>query len=85
MKEANDKAAISAEVAEIGKEVKSIMDDTQFNGKTVFGASDAWVRRFNSDDETTSHNAATENDHGCEYDLPRAHQAASSTCWFNPA
>src|ERR1700710_1482878 len=40
--EANDKAAISAEVAEIGKEVKSIMDDTQFNGKTVFGASDTF-------------------------------------------
>src|SRR4051812_26794830 len=31
-------------------------------------------------DETASHNTATKYDHGREDDLPRAHQAASSTC-----
>jgi flagellin len=32
-----DKTAISAEVFEIAKEVKSITDDTKFNGKALFG------------------------------------------------
>src|SRR6476659_5601016 len=37
-----DKNAIGSEVLEIAKEVKSIMDDTEFNGKTVFGSSDTF-------------------------------------------
>src|SRR3954453_21165922 len=37
-----DRDSISAEVAEIGKEVKNILDQTEFNGKTVFGTSDTF-------------------------------------------
>src|ERR1700755_1281156 len=33
--EDNDKSAIGAEVLEIAKEVKNILDDTKFNGKTL--------------------------------------------------
>src|SRR4051812_18287891 len=41
--DANDKTAIGAEVFEIAKEVKSILTDTSFNGKTVFGSSDSFT------------------------------------------
>src|SRR4051794_41056490 len=41
--DANDKNAIGSEVMEIAKEVKSILDDTEFNGKTVFGSADAFT------------------------------------------
>ena len=34
--DANDKQSISAEVAQIGKEVSSILTDTKFNGTAVF-------------------------------------------------
>jgi flagellin len=34
----DDKAAIFAEVTEIAKEVKSIQDETKFNGQALFGA-----------------------------------------------
>src|SRR5689334_24577474 len=34
----NDKDSVSAEVLQIAKEVKSILDDTEFNGKTLFGS-----------------------------------------------
>src|SRR4051794_34125226 len=37
-----DQDAISSEVAEIAKEVKNILEDTQFNGKTVFGSGDSF-------------------------------------------
>src|SRR5689334_16833550 len=37
-----DKDAIGAEVLEIGKEVKNILDDTKFNGKTLFGSGDTF-------------------------------------------
>src|SRR3954467_14916631 len=37
-----DKNAIGAEVIEIAKEVRNILDQTEFNGKTVFGASDTF-------------------------------------------
>src|SRR5215218_11414994 len=40
--DANDKSAIGAEVFEIAKEVKSILDDTKFNGKGVFGSTDTF-------------------------------------------
>ncbi len=38
----NDKNAIGAEVLEIAKEVKNILDDTKFNGKGVFGSGDTF-------------------------------------------
>src|SRR4051794_27034668 len=38
----NDKTAIGAEVLEIAKEVKNILEDTEFNGKTVFGTADSF-------------------------------------------
>src|SRR6187549_3455340 len=38
----NDKNAISSEVLEIAKEVKDILDDTKFNGKTLFTSSDTF-------------------------------------------
>ncbi|MDA0183830.1 flagellin [Solirubrobacter phytolaccae] len=40
--DANDKSAIGAEVLEIAKEVKDILDDTKFNGKTLFGTGDTF-------------------------------------------
>src|SRR3954454_14547693 len=46
----NDKASIGAEVLEIAKEVKSIMDDTEFNGKTVFGSSDTFNFQVGAND-----------------------------------
>jgi flagellin len=41
--DANDKSAIGAEVFEIAKEVSSIFSNTEFNGKTVFGATDTFT------------------------------------------
>src|SRR5215216_5309194 len=38
----NDKNAIGAEVAQIATEVKSILDDTEFNGKALFGPSNSF-------------------------------------------
>ncbi|RKQ92368.1 flagellin [Solirubrobacter pauli] len=38
----NDREAIGAEVVEIAKEVRSILNDTKFNGKTVFGTGDTF-------------------------------------------
>ncbi|MDA0183833.1 flagellin [Solirubrobacter phytolaccae] len=38
----NDQEAIGAEVVEIAKEIRTILDDTKFNGKTLFGASDTF-------------------------------------------
>src|SRR5215208_4016656 len=40
--DANDKNAIGSEVMEIAKEVKSILEDTSFNGKALFGTSDSF-------------------------------------------
>jgi flagellin len=39
----NDKNAIASEVFEISKEIKNIMTDTEFNGKGVFGSTDAFT------------------------------------------
>src|SRR4051812_29428052 len=39
----NDQTAIASEVFEIAKEVKSIMTDTSFNGKSVFGSADSFT------------------------------------------
>ena len=38
----NDKNSIVSEVMEIGKEVSSILTDTKFNGKTLFGSGDSF-------------------------------------------
>ena len=38
----NDQQAIGAEVVEIAKEISSIMSDTKFNGKNVFGGANAF-------------------------------------------
>jgi flagellin len=39
----DDRNAVGAEVLQIAKEVKNILDGTQFNGKTVFGATDTFT------------------------------------------
>src|SRR6478609_3083679 len=49
-----DKDSISAEVLEIAKEVKSVMDDTEFNGQTVFGSSSFTFQVGANDNETIS-------------------------------
>ena len=54
-----DRDSISAEVAEIGKEVSSILSDTQFNGKTVFGSSDTFSFQVGANDSETIDLAAT--------------------------
>jgi flagellin len=41
--DADDKNAIASEVFQISKEVNSIITDTKFNGKTVFGNSDTFT------------------------------------------
>src|SRR4051812_6534859 len=55
----NDKTSIGAEVSQIAKEVKSILDGTQFNGKTVFGSSDAFTFQVGANDNETIDIAAT--------------------------
>src|SRR3954451_4619246 len=55
----NDKASIGAEVLEIAKEVKSIMDDTAFNGKTVFGSGDTFSFQVGANDNETITLSAT--------------------------
>jgi flagellin len=56
----NDKNSIGSEVLEIAKEVKSILDDTQFNGKTVFGATDTFTFQVGANEgETISMAAAS--------------------------
>jgi len=52
--DAADKDSISAEVLEIAKEVKSVMDDTEFNGQTVFGSSSFTFQVGANDNETIS-------------------------------
>src|SRR3954468_20402414 len=57
--DANDQNSIASEVLEISKEVKSILDDTQFNGKTVFGSSDSFTFQVGANDSETISIAAT--------------------------
>src|SRR3954454_2997489 len=57
--DSNDKDAIGAEVFEIAKEVKSILGDTQFNGKTVFGSSDSFTFQVGANEGETISIAAT--------------------------
>src|SRR3954454_21385030 len=46
----NDKTAVGAEVLEIAKEVKNILEDTAFNGKTVFGSGDTFSFQVGAND-----------------------------------
>ena len=56
----DDQDAIASEVFQIAKEVSSIFKDTQFNGKTVFGASDTFSFQVGANDnETISMGAAS--------------------------
>ena len=54
----DDKDAIAAEVAQIGQEVKSIVDDTKFNGTAVFGAVTFAFQVGANDGETVTTTAA---------------------------
>src|SRR4051794_9602597 len=57
--DANDQNSIASEVLEISKEVKSILDDTQFNGKTVFASTDSFTFQVGANDSETISIAAT--------------------------
>src|ERR1700753_145167 len=46
----DDKSAVAAEVGQIAQEVGSIMTGTKFNGKTVFGGSDAFTFQVGAND-----------------------------------
>jgi flagellin len=54
----NDKNSIGAEVKEIAKEIGSIVSDTAFNGKTVFGATTFSFQAGANDGEVVSMAAA---------------------------
>jgi flagellin len=54
----NDKTAVAAEVFEISKEVSSIMQDTQFNGKALFGSSASFVFQVGANEGETISTAA---------------------------
>src|SRR5215213_2324481 len=54
-----DKEAIGAEVVEIAKEVKSIISETKFNGKPVFGATDTFSFQVGANQGETISMAAT--------------------------
>src|SRR4051794_28885793 len=41
--DSDDQSAVAAEVGQISVEIKNIMDNTKFNGKTVFGSSDSFT------------------------------------------
>src|SRR3954451_4652352 len=57
--DANDQDAVAAEVLEISKEVSSIVSDTQFNGKNVFGSGASFTFQVGANDgETVSPAAA---------------------------
>ncbi len=55
----NDKEAIGAEVVEIAKEIGNILDDTKFNGKALFGASDSFSFQVGANQGETIDLAAT--------------------------
>jgi flagellin len=55
----NDQDAIASEVAEIAKEVKSIVGDTEFNGKSVFGTTDSFSFQVGANQGETIALAAT--------------------------
>ena len=55
----NDKNSIGAEVGQIASEVKDILTDTQFNGKTVFGSNDSFTFQVGANEGETITLAAT--------------------------
>src|SRR4051794_377251 len=55
----NDKDAVGAEVFEISKEVSSIISDTQFNGKSLFGANSTFTFQVGANQGETISTAAT--------------------------
>jgi flagellin len=56
----DDRNAVGAEVLQIAREVKNILDDTQFNGKTVFGSTDTFTFQVGANQgETISMAAAS--------------------------
>ncbi len=55
----DDKNAIASEVGQIAKEVKDIVGQTKFNGKTVFGSSDSFTFQVGANDGETVSIAAT--------------------------
>src|SRR4051794_761209 len=55
----NDQNAIASEVFEISKEVNSILTDTQFNGKTLFGSADSFTFQVGANQGETISIAAT--------------------------
>src|SRR5215217_4663289 len=57
--DSNDKNAIGGEVLEIAKEIKSILEDTSFNGKTVFGSGDTFTFQVGANEGETISMAAT--------------------------
>jgi flagellin len=59
----NDKQSIGAEVFQVAKEVKSILDDTEFNGKTVFGTGDSFTFQVGANQGETISMAATNLQH----------------------
>jgi flagellin len=56
--EDKDKESIGAEVAEISKEVSNILDDTEFNGKTLFAASSSFTFQVGANEGETIDMAA---------------------------
>jgi flagellin len=58
--DSNDQQAVAAEVLEISKEVSSIISDTQFNGKALFGTGSSFTFQVGANDgETISTSAAS--------------------------
>jgi flagellin len=57
--DSDDQNAIASEVGEIAKEVKSILTDTKFNGKTVFGSADSFTFQVGANDNESITLAAT--------------------------
>src|SRR5689334_3490898 len=49
----SDQESIGAEVQQISKEVGSILSDTKFNGKTVFGSGDTFTFQVGANDSET--------------------------------
>ncbi len=54
----DDKVAIATEVAQIAQEVKDIVDDTKFNGNTLFGSSTYTFQVGANDSETITTTSA---------------------------
>src|SRR3954469_3206642 len=55
----NDQNAIAGEVLEISKEVKEILTNTSFNGKTAFGSADSFTFQVGANEGETISIAAT--------------------------